>query len=191
MSLLCGLSYLSHSASYEHVCGLQYLSHSGSCDPVCGLPISHIPLAMSLLCGLSYLSHSASYEPVCGLPYLSHSSHVPHQSYVFQLMDDWWCARKWWYSFVTSALDGSERSAANLGRFTPAESPPYTLIVLWCNTFLYLQLLYVLKNILNIYRQRVTPFLKFFFLWRCDPTRVMTSSFTRFSRSHATAHHSR
>ena len=30
-----------------------------------------------------------------------------------------------------------------------------------------------------------------FFLWRCDPTRVMASSFLRFSRSHATTHHSR
>jgi hypothetical protein len=30
-----------------------------------------------------------------------------------------------------------------------------------------------------------------FFLWRCDPTRVMASSFTRFSRSHITTHHSR
>ena len=29
------------------------------------------------------------------------------------------------------------------------------------------------------------------FLWRCDPTRVMASSFTRFSRSHTTTHHSR
>ena len=28
----------------------------------------------------------------------------------------------------------------------------------------------------------------FFFLWRCDPTRVMASSFTRFSRSHTTTH---
>ena len=31
----------------------------------------------------------------------------------------------------------------------------------------------------------------FFFLWRCDPTRVMASSFLRFSRSHKTTHHSR
>ena len=31
----------------------------------------------------------------------------------------------------------------------------------------------------------------FFFLWRCDPTRVMASSFLRFSRSHTTTHHSR
>ena len=30
-----------------------------------------------------------------------------------------------------------------------------------------------------------------FFLWRCDPTRVMAFSFTRFSRSHTTTHHSR
>jgi hypothetical protein len=30
-----------------------------------------------------------------------------------------------------------------------------------------------------------------FLLWRCDPTRVMTSSFLRFSRSHTTTHHSR
>ena len=29
-----------------------------------------------------------------------------------------------------------------------------------------------------------------FFLWRCDPTRVIASSFLRFSRSHTT-HHSR
>ena len=29
------------------------------------------------------------------------------------------------------------------------------------------------------------------FLWRCDPTRVMAYSFTRFSRSHTTTHHSR
>ena len=31
----------------------------------------------------------------------------------------------------------------------------------------------------------------FFFLWRCNPTRVMASSFLRFSRSHTTTHHSR
>jgi hypothetical protein len=31
----------------------------------------------------------------------------------------------------------------------------------------------------------------FFFLWRCDPTRVMASSFLRFSRSHTMTHHSR
>ena len=31
----------------------------------------------------------------------------------------------------------------------------------------------------------------FFFLWRCDPTRVLASSFLRFSRSHTTTHHSR
>ena len=31
----------------------------------------------------------------------------------------------------------------------------------------------------------------FFLLWRCDPTRVMASSFLRFSRSHTTTHHSR
>ena len=30
-----------------------------------------------------------------------------------------------------------------------------------------------------------------FLLWRCDPTRVMASSFLRFSRSHTTTHHSR
>ena len=30
-----------------------------------------------------------------------------------------------------------------------------------------------------------------FFLWRCDPTRVMASSFLRFSRSHTTTYHSR
>ena len=30
-----------------------------------------------------------------------------------------------------------------------------------------------------------------FFLWRCNPTRVMASSFLRFSRSHTTTHHSR
>jgi len=30
-----------------------------------------------------------------------------------------------------------------------------------------------------------------FFFWRCDPTRIMASSFLRFSRSHTTAHHSR
>jgi hypothetical protein len=29
------------------------------------------------------------------------------------------------------------------------------------------------------------------FKWRCDPTRVMASSFLRFSRSHTTTHHSR
>jgi hypothetical protein len=33
--------------------------------------------------------------------------------------------------------------------------------------------------------------LQIFFLWRRDPTRVMASSFTRFSRSHTTTHHSR
>ena len=31
---------------------------------------------------------------------------------------------------------------------------------------------------------------QFFFPWRCDPTRVMASSFTRFSRSHTTTRHS-
>ena len=31
----------------------------------------------------------------------------------------------------------------------------------------------------------------FFFCGACDPTRVMTSSFLRFSRSHTTTHHSR
>jgi hypothetical protein len=31
----------------------------------------------------------------------------------------------------------------------------------------------------------------FFLLWRCDPTRVMTSSFLGFSRSHTTTHHNR
>jgi hypothetical protein len=31
----------------------------------------------------------------------------------------------------------------------------------------------------------------FFFLWRCDPTRVMATSFTRFSKTHTTTHHSR
>jgi len=31
----------------------------------------------------------------------------------------------------------------------------------------------------------------FFFLWRCDPARVIASSFLRFSRSHTTTHHSR
>ena len=30
-----------------------------------------------------------------------------------------------------------------------------------------------------------------FFLWRCDPTRVMAYSFLRFYRSHTTTHHSR
>ena len=30
-----------------------------------------------------------------------------------------------------------------------------------------------------------------FFLWRCDPTLVMTSSFLRFSRSHTMTHHIR
>jgi len=30
-----------------------------------------------------------------------------------------------------------------------------------------------------------------FLLWRCDPTRVMASSFLRFSRSHTTTQHSR
>jgi hypothetical protein len=30
----------------------------------------------------------------------------------------------------------------------------------------------------------------FFFLWRCDPTRVMASSLMRFSISHTTMHHS-
>ena len=30
-----------------------------------------------------------------------------------------------------------------------------------------------------------------FFLWRCDPARVMASSFLRFSRSHTTTQHSR
>ena len=34
-------------------------------------------------------------------------------------------------------------------------------------------------------------FFFFFLLWRCDPTRVMASSFLRFSRSHTTTHHSR
>ena len=33
-------------------------------------------------------------------------------------------------------------------------------------------------------------FFFFFFLWRCDPTRVMTSSFLRFL-DHTTTHHSR
>ena len=31
----------------------------------------------------------------------------------------------------------------------------------------------------------------FFFLWRCGPTPAMTSSFSRFSRSHTTTHRSR
>jgi hypothetical protein len=31
----------------------------------------------------------------------------------------------------------------------------------------------------------------FLLLWRCDPKRVMASSFLRFSRSHTTTHHSR
>jgi hypothetical protein len=31
----------------------------------------------------------------------------------------------------------------------------------------------------------------FFFLWRCNPTRVLASSFLRFSRSHTTTHHNR
>ena len=30
-----------------------------------------------------------------------------------------------------------------------------------------------------------------FFLWRCDPTQVMASSFLRVSRSHTTTQHSR
>jgi len=30
-----------------------------------------------------------------------------------------------------------------------------------------------------------------FFFWRCDPTRVMASSFFEVSRSHTTTHHSR
>jgi hypothetical protein len=34
-------------------------------------------------------------------------------------------------------------------------------------------------------------FRDFFFLWRCDPTRVMATSFMRFSSSHTTTHHSR
>ena len=34
-------------------------------------------------------------------------------------------------------------------------------------------------------------FIFYFLLWRCDPTRVMASSFLRFSRSHTTTHHSR
>jgi hypothetical protein len=33
-------------------------------------------------------------------------------------------------------------------------------------------------------------FILFFWLWRCDPTRVMAFSFLRFSRSHTTTHHS-
>jgi hypothetical protein len=32
---------------------------------------------------------------------------------------------------------------------------------------------------------------EFFFLWRCDPTRVMDSTFLSFSRSHTTTHHIR
>jgi len=33
--------------------------------------------------------------------------------------------------------------------------------------------------------------LSIFFLWRCDPTRGMASSFLRFSRSHTTTHNNR
>jgi hypothetical protein len=33
-------------------------------------------------------------------------------------------------------------------------------------------------------------YIPFFLLWRCDPTRVIASSFLRFSRSHTTTHHS-
>jgi len=33
--------------------------------------------------------------------------------------------------------------------------------------------------------------MRFFLLWRCDPTQVTASSILRFSRSHTTTHHSR
>ena len=35
------------------------------------------------------------------------------------------------------------------------------------------------------------PEYRLLFLWRCDPTRVMASSFLRFSKSHTTTHHNR
>ena len=50
----------------------------------------------------------------------------------------------------------------------------------------------------NIYKMTIMDWrllsFKFHFfclLWRCDPTRVMASSFLRFSRSQTTTHHSR
>ena len=59
-------------------------------------------------------------------------------------------------------------------------------------SYLALLLSFFILCVLNcsIPRFRFTYFLKFF-LWRCDPTRVMASSFTRFSRSHTMTHHSR
>ena len=37
----------------------------------------------------------------------------------------------------------------------------------------------------------IVPFNTIFYLWRCDPTRVMASSFLRFSRSYTTTYYSR
>jgi len=97
-----GLPFVLHCSSYEPVYGLTYLLHSPSYEPVFGLPyLLHSP-SYEPVFGLPFLLHSPSYEPVFCLPYLLHSP-----------------------SFVV----GSERSVANLGRFTPAEIPPYTLVV--------------------------------------------------------------
>jgi len=44
----------------------------------------------------------------------------------------------------------------------------------------YVAIIYIIITIIIIY-----------LLWRCDPTRVMASSFLRFSTSHTTTQHSR
>ena len=51
----------------------------------------------------------------------------------------------------------------------------------------------ILSSSLFIYSSVKRGFILFiyFLLWRCDPPRVMASSFLRFSRSHATTHRSR
>jgi hypothetical protein len=62
------------------------------------------------------------------------------------------------------------------------------------NIFLFLERPSLCVNQLHVQswnQLKHTTFIVFIFLWRCEPTRVMASSFLRFTRSHTTTHHSR
>jgi hypothetical protein len=101
--------------------------NSPNYEPYVACRISNIPPAMSLYvaCRISYIPLAMSLYVACRISYIP----VAMSLYV--------ACRISLHS--SSHVVGSERSAANLGRFTPAESPPYTLVVVWCNVFLYLQ----------------------------------------------------